>query len=63
MPPGHPAPRLVLVLAIDQMRFDYLTRFDPLYKGGLRMLLDRGAVFHRMPTTVTPPRKPVPDTR
>ena len=38
-------PRLVLVLAIDQMRFDYLTRFDALYKGGLRMLLDRGAVF------------------
>jgi predicted AlkP superfamily pyrophosphatase or phosphodiesterase len=27
------------------MRFDYLTRFDPLYKGGLRTLLDRGAVF------------------
>lgn len=38
-------PRLVLVLSIDQMRFDYLTRFGPLYKGGLRMLLDRGAVF------------------
>jgi predicted AlkP superfamily pyrophosphatase or phosphodiesterase len=38
-------PRLVLVLAIDQMRFDYLTRFGPLYKGGLRTLLDRGAVF------------------
>ena len=27
------------------MRFDYLTRFDALYKGGLRTLLDRGAVF------------------
>ena len=39
------APRLVLVLAIDQMRFDYLTRLAPLYTGGLRMLLDRGAVF------------------
>jgi predicted AlkP superfamily pyrophosphatase or phosphodiesterase len=38
-------PRLVLVLAIDQMRFDYLTRFSPLYEGGLRLLLDRGAVF------------------
>jgi predicted AlkP superfamily pyrophosphatase or phosphodiesterase len=38
-------PRLVLVLAIDQMRFDYLTRFAPLYTRGLRMLLDRGAVF------------------
>jgi predicted AlkP superfamily pyrophosphatase or phosphodiesterase len=39
------SPRLVLVLTIDQMRFDYLTRFEPLYKGGLRTLLDRGAVF------------------
>jgi len=27
------------------MRFDYLTRFDDLYKGGLRRLLDQGAVF------------------
>src|SRR5262245_48804428 len=43
-PPGK-GPKLVLVLAIDQMRFDYLTRFAPLYKGGLKTLLDRGAVF------------------
>jgi predicted AlkP superfamily pyrophosphatase or phosphodiesterase len=40
-----PGPRLVLVLSIDQMRFDYLTRFRPLYTGGLKTLLDRGAVF------------------
>ena len=38
-------PKLILVLSIDQMRFDYLTRFGPLYKGGLRQLLDQGAVF------------------
>jgi hypothetical protein len=38
-------PKLVLVLSIDQMRFDYLTRFGPLFKGGLRRLLDHGAVF------------------
>ncbi len=38
-------PQLVLVLAIDQMRFDYLTRFDDLYEGGLRTLIDEGAVF------------------
>src|SRR5712671_5661225 len=38
-------PRLVLVLSIDQMRFDYLTRFERLYTGGLRRLLDRGAIF------------------
>ena len=38
-------PNLILVLAIDQMRFDYLTRFDDLYEGGLRKLIDEGAVF------------------
>jgi hypothetical protein len=38
-------PKLVLVLSIDQMRFDYLTRFGPLFTGGLRTLLERGAVF------------------
>ena len=42
---ASPPPRLILVLAIDQMRFDYVTRFEPLYKGGLRRLIDRGAVF------------------
>src|SRR5689334_21857546 len=42
-PPSRP--KLVLVLSIDQMRFDYLTRFSTLYKGGLKTLLDRGAVF------------------
>ena len=38
-------PKLVLVLSIDQMRFDYLTRFARLYKGGIRTLAERGAVF------------------
>jgi len=38
-------PKLILVLSIDQMRFDYLTRFDSLFKGGFRRLLDQGAVF------------------
>lgn len=38
-------PRLILVLSIDQMRADYLTRFDDLFTGGFRTLLDRGAVF------------------
>ncbi|MEW5980066.1 MAG: alkaline phosphatase family protein [Acidobacteriota bacterium] len=37
--------KLILAISIDQMRFDYLTRFDPLFKGGFRRLLDRGAVF------------------
>lgn len=39
--------KLVLVISVDQMRFDYLTRLGPLYKGGLRRLLDRGAVFSK----------------
>jgi predicted AlkP superfamily pyrophosphatase or phosphodiesterase len=38
-------PRLILVLSVDQMRYDYLTRLGPLYKGGFRLLLDKGAVF------------------
>src|SRR5262245_37809570 len=42
---GAAPPKLVLVLSVDQMRFDYLTRFNDLYKGGLRRLLDQGAVF------------------
>jgi len=37
--------RLVLVVSVDQMRYDYLTRFGSLFKGGFRRLLDRGAVF------------------
>lgn len=49
-PPEPPAlsanaPRLILVVVVDQMRFDYLTRFRPLFTGGLRRLLDQGAVF------------------
>ena len=38
-------PRLILVLSIDQMRYDYLTRFKDLYRGGLRRMLEQGAVF------------------
>jgi predicted AlkP superfamily pyrophosphatase or phosphodiesterase len=38
-------PRLVLALSIDQMRYDYLVRFAPLFKGGFKALLDKGAVF------------------
>jgi len=39
------APKLIVVLALDQMRYDYLPRFNDLYKGGLRRLIDKGAVF------------------
>jgi predicted AlkP superfamily pyrophosphatase or phosphodiesterase len=45
--PAAPArkPKLVINLAIDQFRYDYLNRFQSEYKAGLRRLLDRGAVF------------------
>ncbi|HET6900243.1 MAG TPA: alkaline phosphatase family protein [Vicinamibacteria bacterium] len=39
------APRLILFISVDQMRYDYLTRFAPLYRGGFKTLIDRGAVF------------------
>ncbi len=40
-----PRPKLVLLVAIDQFRYDYLTRFRSEYTGGLKTLLERGAVF------------------
>lgn len=42
----QPRPKLVLMLSIDQMRVDYLSRFAPLYKGGFKTLTERGAVFN-----------------
>jgi arylsulfatase A-like enzyme len=33
------------MLSVDQMRFEYLDRFAPLYRSGLKTLIDRGAVF------------------
>lgn len=38
-------PKLVLLIMVDQFRYDYLTRFRAEYKGGLRQLVSRGAVF------------------
>ena len=53
----EPAPRLVVLLAIDQLRADYITRFESHYSGGLRWLLERGAYFadasYRHSRTVT----------
>ena len=45
---GEPAaarPRLVVMVAVDQMRGDYLERFAGVFRGGLRRLRERGAVF------------------
>ncbi|HYO80259.1 MAG TPA: alkaline phosphatase family protein [Bryobacteraceae bacterium] len=38
-------PKLVVLIAIDQFRYDYLTRFRNDYTGGLKRLLDSGAVW------------------
>ena len=39
------APRLVLLIVVDQMRGDYLERFRPLLNHGLARLLQEGVVF------------------
>lgn len=50
-------PKLVLLVVVDQLRADYLTRFADLYEGGFKTLLDQGAVFenaaYRHATTYT----------
>jgi predicted AlkP superfamily pyrophosphatase or phosphodiesterase len=38
-------PKLVLLIAVDQFRYDYLTRFRDEYKGGLDRLLRNGANY------------------
>src|SRR5262245_49729390 len=39
------APRLLVVVVVDQMRGDYLQKFNQHWRGGFRTLLDRGLVF------------------
>jgi hypothetical protein len=38
-------PKLVVSIAVDQFRYDYLTRFRSEYHGGLDRLLNQGVVF------------------
>lgn len=48
MAPAIPAaerPKLVLFLTVDQLRPDYLQRWDAQFTGGFRRLLDEGAFF------------------
>ena len=56
-PSGPPSTKLVLLIVVDQMRADFLTRFDDLYTGGFKRLLEEGAVFpdaaYRHAVTVT----------
>lgn len=47
-PPGRgdgPAVKLVLLIAVDQFRYDYLTRFRSEYTAGFNRLLTEGADF------------------
>ncbi|MEO8500346.1 MAG: alkaline phosphatase family protein, partial [Vicinamibacteria bacterium] len=43
--PPAARPRLVVVVSVDQMRYDYLVRFKPLFAGGFKTLTEQGAVF------------------
>ena len=52
-------PKLVVLLVVDHMRPDLLTRFDDLYQGGFRWLIDHGIwftnTFHEHSYTATGP--------
>jgi arylsulfatase A-like enzyme len=43
--PAAHRPKLVVLLAVDQMRADYIDLYGARWKYGLRRLLDQGAVF------------------
>src|SRR5688572_28138861 len=43
--PAPPEIRLVLLIAVDQFRYDYLTRFRNDFTSGFKKLLTNGAVF------------------
>ena len=38
-------PRLLVIVVVDQMRADYLTRLNGRFTGGFRRLLDEGAIY------------------
>src|SRR5262245_46257661 len=44
-PRAQTAPKLLVVLVVDQMRADYVQRFERQWHGGFRTLLDTGVVF------------------
>src|SRR5215204_4312593 len=59
-PPVQKRPRLVLLIVVDQFRYDYLERFGDLFvENGLRRLLREGASwtqsnYDHMPTYTAP---------
>lgn len=40
-----PRPALFVIVTVDQMRYDYIERYADTWTGGLRRLVDEGAVF------------------
>ena len=38
-------PRLVVLLSVDQMRYDFFTRFEDLFEGGLKKVYEEGLVY------------------
>ncbi len=42
---AEPRPKLILMISVDQMRADYLSRFQDYYSGGLKWLSENGVVF------------------
>src|SRR4051794_24427486 len=50
-------PKLVVIIVVDQMRADYVSRFQKDWTGGLKRIVDGGAVFENAAypylTTVT----------
>jgi predicted AlkP superfamily pyrophosphatase or phosphodiesterase len=42
-----PAPKLLITLVVDQMRFDYVERYGRSWNGGLKRFVAEGAVFDR----------------
>lgn len=56
---GAERPRLIVFIVVDQLRWDYLERFEPIFSGGFRRLLDEGVYFaearHNHAVTTTGP--------
>ena len=44
-PPPEGSPKLVVLISVDQMRADYLDRFDRFWQGGFRYLADHSLRF------------------
>jgi predicted AlkP superfamily pyrophosphatase or phosphodiesterase len=47
-------PKLILAIMVDQLRYDYLTRFGGEFTGGIKRLVDEGAVFTNAHYEATP---------